>query len=214
MFDDQQQDPQASTPEKKVVDMFADTDSSSMPTSSSPTAQSIAGMNFDEHPHAGSKRKLIIGIVVGVLVIGTVIAASVQFVILKPATADKKVLEQQVSQPPQPIEVVSQDTALVAPQEQSPLQQIQNSGTPMPEQPAVDSDGDGLSDDDEKAKGTNPDAVDSDGDNLSDREEVQVYLSDPLKGDTDGDGYLDGQEVANGYDPKGPGKLLELPSNQ
>lgn len=48
----------------------------------------------------------------------------------------------------------------------------------------ADRDGDGLSDDDEKKYGTNPDNP-----------------------DTDGDGYLDGVEVRNGFNPLGPGKL-------
>ncbi len=56
----------------------------------------------------------------------------------------------------------------------------------------VDRDGDGLSDDDEKKYGTNP--------NLP---------------DTDGDGYIDGVEVRNGFNPLGSGRLnVSLASNQ
>jgi len=75
--------------------------------------------------------------------------------------------------------------------------------------PAVDSDRDGLTDDEEKTLGTDPNNADTDNDGLFDREEVKVYLTDPLNPDTDQDGYLDGEEVKNGYDPKGPGKLLQ-----
>lgn len=41
---------------------------------------------------------------------------------------------------------------------------------------------------------------DSDGDGLSDNEEI-LYGTDPQNSDTDGDGYSDGEEVKNGHDP-------------
>lgn len=83
-----------------------------------------------------------------------------------------------------------------------------NANANQPE-PAMDSDKDGLSDQEENKLGTNTMAPDSDNDQLSDREEVKVYLTDPLNPDSDGDGYLDGAEVSNGYNPKGAGTLLE-----
>jgi hypothetical protein len=76
----------------------------------------------------------------------------------------------------------------------------------------VDADQDGLTDARETELGTNALSSDTDGDGLFDREEVDVYLTDPLKTDTDGDTYLDGAEVSAGYDPKGSGKLLEVGS--
>jgi len=42
--------------------------------------------------------------------------------------------------------------------------------------------------------------LDSDQDGLSDEEE-KVYGTDPQKADTDGDGYSDGAEIRSGYDP-------------
>lgn len=48
--------------------------------------------------------------------------------------------------------------------------------------------------------------VDSDSDGLTDEEEA-TYGTDPFNPDTDGDGYTDGDEVAAGYDPNGPGTL-------
>jgi hypothetical protein len=47
---------------------------------------------------------------------------------------------------------------------------------------------------------------DQDNDGLSDEEEKK-YGSDPNKPDTDNDGYNDGSEVRNGYNPNGSGKL-------
>ncbi len=93
----------------------------------------------------------------------------------------------------------------------------------------ADTDGDGITDQDEIALGTDLTTADTDGDGFSDKEELdggydpltaggkldtdrdglpdpdercwQTDLSDP---DTDGDGWLDGQETLNGYDPLVP----------
>lgn len=74
----------------------------------------------------------------------------------------------------------------------------------------VDTDGDGLNDADEATYGTNPRLLDTDGDGLSDWEEVTVFGANPLNPDTDSDTYPDGAEVQKGYNPKGPGKLLDF----
>jgi hypothetical protein len=81
------------------------------------------------------------------------------------------------------------------------------------EDPAAvqDSDGDGLTNAEEIAAGTSVSKADTDSDGLGDREEVQVYGTDPRRADTDGDSYTDGVEVRGGYNPNGPGKILELP---
>lgn len=85
-------------------------------------------------------------------------------------------------------------------------------GEPESAAPAdVDSDGDGLTDGEEQFLGTDINSSDSDEDGLPDRDEVEIYKTDPLNPDSDEDGYLDGDEVGNGYNPKGPGRLLNLP---
>ncbi len=66
---------------------------------------------------------------------------------------------------------------------------------------ALDSDGDGLSDEEEARLGTDPNNPDTDGDGLLDGEEVYEYETDPTKADTDGGGIPDGVEVRNGADP-------------
>ena len=73
----------------------------------------------------------------------------------------------------------------------------------------TDTDGDGLTDEEENNLGTNINKVDTDEDGLSDYEEVKVYGTNPLKADTDGDGHNDGQEVKNGYNPLGAGKMID-----
>jgi hypothetical protein len=94
-----------------------------------------------------------------------------------------------------------------------PVVEPPQSGAPavQQEEPAVvDSDADGLTDTEEVTYGTNPNTADTDADGLTDKEEVKIYQTDPLNPDTDGDSYLDGGEVKNGYNPNGPGKLLDF----
>lgn len=69
----------------------------------------------------------------------------------------------------------------------------------------IDTDGDGIYDDEEIELGTNPNKFDTDDDGLSDFEEIEIYGSNPVMSDTDGDGYSDGDEVKNGYHPLIPG---------
>ncbi|MAG28753.1 hypothetical protein CL632_01210 [bacterium] len=89
--------------------------------------------------------------------------------------------------------------------------QIDRALNPIAEDPAsLDTDQDGLSDAQEFSRGTNPRLVDSDNDGLSDWEEVAIFGTDALNVDSDGDTYIDGEEVQNGYDPLGPGKLLDF----
>jgi hypothetical protein len=72
----------------------------------------------------------------------------------------------------------------------------------------ADTDGDGLSDYQELTSSrTDPKTFDTDKDGLTDGEEVQVYNTNPLIKDTDSDGYSDGDEVRAGYNPIGPGSL-------
>ncbi|MFA5133191.1 MAG: hypothetical protein WC459_00045 [Patescibacteria group bacterium] len=92
-------------------------------------------------------------------------------------------------------------------------QQEQQVETPPITEPViVDSDNDGLTNTEEGTAGSDPLNPDTDGDRLFDGEEVNVYHTDPLNKDTDGDTFEDGSEVQNGYDPKGPGKLIKIPA--
>ena len=64
----------------------------------------------------------------------------------------------------------------------------------------VDSDGDGLSDEDDAVLGTDPNNPHSDDDGLNDGDEVDLG-TDPLDDDSDDDGLKDGDEVDLGTDP-------------
>lgn len=59
-------------------------------------------------------------------------------------------------------------------------------------------------------------AVDSDGDGLSDESEFTIYYTDPQQADTDGDGFTDGQEIAEGYSPRFADnkKLIQVDSDK
>lgn len=72
-----------------------------------------------------------------------------------------------------------------------------------------DADLDGLSNEEEKKFGTNPNLADTDKDGLLDKIELELYKTNPLKADTDGDKFNDGYEVRRGYNPNGPGKLTK-----
>lgn len=82
--------------------------------------------------------------------------------------------------------------------------------TRPPESQPLDSDHDGLADEEEKKAGTDPMKADTDSDGLTDRQEVVVFRTDPLHADTDSDSTKDGDEVDAGTDPNGSGKLLDL----
>lgn len=108
-----------------------------------------------------------------------------------------------------------------------PLQSVRNKPAPTASKPTttnvagnqssnilfgdIDSDGDGLSNAEEKTLGTDPNNPDTDGDGLSDGDEVRIWHTDPLKKDTDGDGFNDGDEIKNGYDPLVKGGILKNP---
>ncbi|MEA2583080.1 MAG: hypothetical protein QOF33_1165 [Thermomicrobiales bacterium] len=71
----------------------------------------------------------------------------------------------------------------------------------------LDTDGDGLTDDEEDAVGTDPTKPDTDGDGLPDANEVKQHGTDPKNPDTDNDGHNDHDEVNADTDPKDPASV-------
>lgn len=108
-----------------------------------------------------------------------------------------------------------QPSDTLSPEQQVPIEQAQpeqQAPIQIPNNIPLDSDGDGLTNEAEVGQyGTDPQLTDSDGDGLSDREEIIIYATDPRKVDTDGDTFSDGSEVKNGYNPKGEGRLFDIP---
>jgi len=74
---------------------------------------------------------------------------------------------------------------------------------------SVDTDLDGLDDNEETSLGTDPWLADSDGDGLGDGDEVFIYGTDPMAVDSDGDGVEDGTEIDDGTDPMDETELRE-----
>jgi len=202
MFDDlDKQTAQNATPptplvrgEAKAEDMFAEVDKTGKPEVFQPrpaNTPSYATVIPEEQTWKNRK-----GLIFGSLAVVLVVAISGYFG-LKFFASDKTA---PVSPPVQTeTEKTSLETVTPEPPDETAV---------VPER--LDSDQDGLTDEEEAALGTNANNIDSDQDGLTDREEVKVYQTDPLNSDTDGDGYKDGEEIAGGYNPKGQGKLLEI----
>jgi thiol-disulfide isomerase/thioredoxin len=76
------------------------------------------------------------------------------------------------------------------------------------EDKALDSDGDGITDQWEAVYGTNAQKADTDGDGISDSDEIN-FGTNPVVADTDGDGMSDGEEQLAGLDPLDPDSDLD-----
>jgi len=213
MFDDlDKQNAQNATPpaplvrgEAKAEDMFAEVDKTGKPEVFQPKPANTPpyATVVPREQTWKDKKGLIFGSLAAVLVV-----AIGGYLGLKFFASD------QAAPVSPPVQTETEKTSLETVTPEPPAETT----APEPSQPAetavvperLDSDQDGLTDEEEAALGTNANNIDSDQDGLTDREEVKVYQTDPLNSDTDGDGYKDGEEIASGYNPKGQGKLLEI----
>ncbi|MEK9157287.1 MAG: hypothetical protein AAB448_04140 [Patescibacteria group bacterium] len=204
MFDDAQE----------PKDMFADVPDPSaqqkktaQPTVAAPQPQIISpasAMQYSEPKSGGAGLRLIAVILISLVCIGGAGYAAYRFMV-------KDAVSQQVS------DVIeggteSTDDETDTTTNTTPVPDTEtDTETDVGPTAVVDSDGDGLSNEEERIVGTSVTKPDTDRDGLGDREEVKKYDTDPKKADTDGDGYDDGAEVENGYNPNGEGRLLEIP---
>lgn len=148
------------------------------------------------------------GIILGLVLGGFIIVLGGGFLVLKLMIKDSPT----INTPAQVKEEVK-NTEVKQIEEVTPIEET-NSNEAQIVQPVVtqpiDTDQDGLTDEEENDFRTDINNTDTDQDGLTDRQEVKVYKTDPLNPDSDGDGYLDGEELKNGFDPNGPGKLLDI----
>lgn len=186
---------------REPEDMFQNTDQPVNPNIPSPTPiQSIPSAPVPTPPPSiSSELRMSTGKIILFVAGAAIIVAIAGFISYYVLSARESVVPAIVTQEP-----TEQTTT---PAEENPVIE-----QPVVEEPVVvDTDKDGLTDEEEETLGTSPRSSDTDRDELYDYEEVQVYHTNPLSKDSDDDGYEDGVEIAGGYDPNGPGKLLELP---
>lgn len=185
---------------KKVEDIFSEIDKTD-------TRPKVGGeiSNYNIAPASdvpvASNKKIYFIVVIAVLVVAAIVAAI--FLVIKAGVLTKAGKTDQTI--PDVTQKVAQDDMVN--QIDASAQDVAVAGA---DNSAFDSDSDGLFNDKEKELGTNSNKPDTDNDGLFDGEEVDFYKTDPLKSDTDGDGYLDGEEVKGGYNPRGPGQLLNF----
>jgi len=189
--DKQERKPEIFQPKEKNLELETDREEASLAKATS---------------SAGTKKKIFIlaGLVIGLLAIG---GGGFLAFYLYPGTteedkAGKIITPVQTTIEEKEAEIKSEEQKEETTSVSKPLD-VSSSST-------LDSDNDGLTDEEERALGMNINSVDSDGDGLFDRMEIKVYKTDPLNPDTDGDGFLDGEEVKDGYNPKGEGRLYKL----
>jgi len=208
-----------------VDDIFAETDKPAAAAAQSDIETHRVGLAATgetlttmERERLGGKKKVLklgIIIVVALVVLGGAYFAYSQFFKAKETTPTATITptgfvpSTPTVTPPAVTPPMMPSTTTVNPIETPPLVEV--TSTPIVEvqvDSTADSDGDSLTDVEEKAAGTNSNVIDTDNDGLSDYEEVKIYHTNPLSADTDGDGYLDGAEIKSGYNPNGPGKLV------
>lgn len=174
------------------------------PIASPPPLEAAEAAATIEGPRAGFKRiALFTGIVALIL---AVVGGVGWYTLTRLKSGESSVEESAPASEPTPIPAAA-PTPTPTP-EPTPIP----AATPTPEPTTpIDSDSDGLTDEEEARFGTDPQKADTDGDGLFDREELNFYRTDPKSPDTDGDGFSDGQEVRNNYNPLGPGRLGTIP---
>lgn len=197
------------SPEEKraeLEDIFSETESVPTPPAEKPDAfkpkQASEPLKNKSNISNKSKIKIILIIVFGVIFLGAGGFFGYRY-LMQYLEKDIQVLEEnQETVEPEAIEqnnnINNTDRSNTAEQKTPPP--VVN----------IDTDNDGLTDEQEKALGTDINKTDTDYDGLSDREEVRVYNTNPLDPDTDGDSFADGTEVEKGYNPNGEGRLYEI----
>lgn len=188
------------------------------------------------------RRQKIIAWIIGILIV-LAIVLSIPAAGFFTASSTKEVVTDSSS---------SSQEILQAELGESPQEEVENSITEMENEETFtsfgvtyacsefqDTDGDGLTDEDEEHLSTDPNSIDTDGDGFEDFEELvggfspnnemeykdtdgdgladawemYFYYSDETQADSNGDGQSDFQAVKAGRDPSGNGNLISVDSN-
>ena len=184
-----------SLPNNKTEDIFADLDTKTVAPRPNRPEQMVKYSSESESPHIPSPRtklKVGIGLFILVVVLITVIIVMIfRFGLFSPRENNQ-------------LEIATEVLTVNEDKDTEPV--LIETDT----QGSVDSDQDGLSDEEELILMTNTQKYDTDSDGLSDYDEAKIYGTDPVDSDSDGDGYIDGEEIKGGYNPLGDGKLLNF----
>lgn len=148
-------------------------------------------------PKSFSKANLFLLIVIFVVIIG-VIAAAIWWFFGRSSTPPS--VEKKTNSPVAELFNEVNQARKNQPQDKTKPAAKVTTPPPVPASP-LDSDNDGLTDEEEAMIGTSSQSPDTDNDGLFDREEVKVYKTNPLLADTDNDGWSDKQEIELGQDP-------------
>jgi hypothetical protein len=217
MFEDLKKEQQnnLSGGDKKVDDIFAETDKTEKSQEGSPTPPSSADglkteapqmSGFDDFDDGGSRAKKILKTLFVIIIILAIIGVGAYFVysrFMVPATLDTP---QEMQEDPyhddNDFDIIDED---------------------MVSDPGFfDEEEDGVIEDAEETEAIEIDDedfvpieesmealmnMDSDGNGLSDFAEIYIFGTDPFNPDTDGDGFLDGEEIMNCFNPLGEGKI-------
>ncbi len=223
---------------EKIEDLFADTDKASsgqsplkpavfQPKQPSAFGEGVMGMDEQEASSSSKNKKIIVLaaiVLTSIVLVGGGIYAFSIFSDQAPASPavteekngdeaasaeDKNQPAEENGQAAENTEKNNQPASVPDGTEDNTAPAAPNNGD-APAAQKLDTDQDGIYDEEEESLGMDINNSDSDGDGLFDREEVRVYKTDPLQIDTDGDGFSDGEEVKNGYNPKGNGKLFQI----
>jgi hypothetical protein len=156
------------------------------------------------------RRRLVVFVLSQIVLTLLIIIGILSYKLLSsPQAKNSPAPKQPVETPPQEPVKELEPIKNIVPDEPPPVDEGAVPLPPPSPPSSLDTDNDGLTDEEELSLGINPRVPDTDFDGLGDFEEVKIYHTNPALKDTDGDGYLDGDEVRDGFDPAVAGGKLK-----
>lgn len=186
--------------------------------------ESVAGMGTAPLEESlFSKHRVLFGVLIGLVVFGGIAYGAMMLLLRDSNTSDvpKVTNKQEVVTPVEQVDAIipplteEKNTENTTTTSETNITQTTTTTNIIPVDVAtvsMDTDGDGLSEEEEIKNGTDPKKADTDSDGLTDKEEINIWKSNPLVADTDGDGFSDGAEVKSNYSPIGSGRIFDSKS--